>query len=207
MLLLLIIGAATGAGAARDAQRNDTRHPLTRPPARRYPARMILLNYSPCRRRAFTPNGITADIMKGSTMDTVSAIRAHEVLSAALGATCYRDDAASALSVANVPAGTVVIERTTHALSGKTELQVTMQCADGDVWGLATWDDDDAGAILSATLTFIGRHSPATPAGYAMRADSTLPVVNTECADCGGDGVIPATGRGTYVICPTCTDH
>ena len=56
----------------------------------------------------------------------------------------------------------------------------------------------------------------ATPdAGtYEMRADSTLPVVDTECADCGGDGVIPATGptghrhlRGTYVLCPACTDH
>ena len=34
-----------------------------------------------------------------------------------------------------------------------------------------------------------------------------LPAVDTDCADCGGDGIIPAIGRGAYVVCPTCATH
>lgn len=32
---------------------------------------------------------------------------------------------------------------------------------------------------------------------------ATCPV-DTDCPDCGGDGIIPAIGRGEYVPCPAC---
>ena len=28
-----------------------------------------------------------------------------------------------------------------------------------------------------------------------------------DCPDCGGDGIIPAIGRGAYIPCPTCATH
>jgi hypothetical protein len=96
-------------------------------------------------------------------MESANAITAHRVITAALGATWYRDTADDALSVASLRyGGTAVIERTTYALSGNVEVQVTLQLADGDVWSLATWADDDAYAMLTVALDFIARHAPAT---------------------------------------------
>jgi hypothetical protein len=104
-------------------------------------------------------------------MHNATATRAHRVITAALGATWYRDNADDALSVANLPAGgTAVIERTTYALSGNVEVQVTLQLPSGDVWALATWDDDDAYAMLADALTFITRHAPTAAASAEVTA-------------------------------------
>ena len=105
-------------------------------------------------------------------MHNETATRAHRVITAALGATWYRDNADDALSVANLPAGgTAVIERTTYALSGKVEVQITLQLPNGDVWALATWDDDaDEYSMLADALAFVARHAPTAAASAAVTA-------------------------------------
>lgn len=261
LLLLLIIGAATGAGAARDAQRNDTRHPLTRPPARRYSPRMILINYSTCRRRAFTSHGITADTMKGSTMTsntTRVSLRVDieidtELLHADYPNAEGRETEAITNWVALAIGDSLRGTDDSHTLTVKASRNTVNPCdcrysanpaevsrAFAHYSGyVAQWQTaGDAGATRDQKInaadqiglnlqnlpnfdrpTAIGlaevllRHLVTmTGVGDYYGADfdddaDTLPVVDTECPACGGDGIIPALGRGAYVTCPTCTDH
>lgn len=164
---------------------------------------------------------ITADTRENRTMDIETATRAHNVISIALGATTYRATSDEALSVANIPAGTVVLERATYALSGNVEVQVTLQLSNGDVWSLATWDSDDAYGILCETLAFIRRHTETQAAtgedaddcAYCSGngsphcehgADDDYPG-DDACGVCNGDGYIPAIGYATgNISCPSC---
>lgn len=201
-----------------------------------------------------------AKAREANTMNADTATRAHNVISIALGATTYRATSDEALSVANIPAGTVVIERATYALSDNVAVEVTLQLSNGDVWSRATWDSDDAYGILCETLAFIRRHTETQAAtaedaddcshcngtggiyhsrtvgnrpcpycdgtggsgavicghcdGTGSAADAAaiashcthLPPVDTDCPDCGGDGIIPAIGCDEkYIPCTTCT--
>lgn len=131
---------------------------------------MVTLNHPNRPRRAFARAVTTANQTKGTTMQNDTATHAHRIIVAALNATWYRDNVDDALAVAHTPAGTVVIERTTYALSGNVEVQVTIQRADGEVWALARWYEDDAYQMLTETIGFITRHTPTATASAEVAA-------------------------------------
>ena len=93
-----------------------------------------------------------------------------------------------------------------------------------------TWDGGDETAPTWARyVAALAEYDAATAALHAAAADTLratgedaddcaycsgngsqhcthLPAVDTDCPDCGGDGIITATGRGAYILCGTCRD-
>jgi hypothetical protein len=140
---------------------------------------MIPINHPTCRRRAITPNGITADTMKGSTMSaaaiTLTATNrtrdtAWRLFTDTFSAMTLRNDDGGKLSVANLNGSTLVLElqpiRGLPNNERRTELDVVLMLANGDVWGLHKWEGLDAGQLLAELCQFLTRHEcKAPPAG------------------------------------------